>query len=962
MKSLYCGSGLLFVLSVLGAGCNGDGDGDRDVIDAIDVDMTGDEVTVEDVEDGEGEPVGDPVEEDTAAEDTAAEDTAREEAAEEDALEEDVEGEPEPVCGNGEREGDEECDDGADGDQGDGCTDDCEYSCHENEDCGDGFACTDDVCDEYRHRCVNDLTDADTVCRPIAGECDVAEACDGETEVCPIDVYVAETGLCRESIGECDIEERCTGTGPLCPDDGFVVEGTPCDLDDYCTDHACDATGHCWGDSIDDLHGVMDASAGTFHTCALLGTGAVKCWGRGEDGRLGNGATLDSAVPVDVTGLGAGVVALASGADHTCALLATGGVQCWGDGANGKLGNGANEDSSVPVDVSGLASGVGSISARGSHTCALMEGGGVKCWGRNHRGQLGNGTTTDSNTPVDVTGLTEGAAAVAAGGNHTCAFLMAGGLTCWGENDHGQLGDGTNDNSPVPAAVSGLSTEGSAIAAGNAFTCVEDEEGVHCWGENWAGQLGDGTTLDSSVPVDVAGLSADVWMLSAGARHVCALLETGGVVCWGQNIWGGLGNGSAATSGAPVDVLGLDAGVSVVTAGWHHTCAVLGDGAMLSWGWDDTGQLGDGRAARESAAVDVTGFSSTTTAVDGGMGMTCALLDTGGVQCQGGNAHGELGDGTLLGTAAGPVDVSGMTSAVASLTTGEYHACAVSIGGGLKCWGNNAEGQLGDGTNDDQGEPVDVTGLTSGVSAAAAGESHTCALTDAGGVTCWGRGAEGQLGNGAEAESAVPVDVTGVSGGVVAIAVGGWHSCALFESGGVQCWGRNSSGQLGNGTTDNSSTPVDVTGLTDAAAVAAGGSHTCALLDGGGVKCWGGGSLGQLGDGGTSNRSTPVDVSGLSSGVSAIIAGLLHTCALLDAGGVKCWGDGEYGQPGDGTYEDKTAPVDVTGLASGVSAIGAGNTWTCAILEGGGMKCWGGNHSGQITGVFQGYPHAVACN
>ena len=958
MKSLYCCLGLLFVFGALGAGCNGDGDGD--VVDVIDVDMTGDEVTQEDVEDedGEGEPVEDVVEEDAAVGDTAQEEVARE-----DVMDEDMEEEPEPYCGNGEREGDEECDDGANGDQDDGCTDDCEFSCHDNEDCDDGFECTDDVCDtELRHMCGNDLTEADTVCKPIAGECDIAEVCDGETEVCPLDAFLAEAELCRDAIGECDIKEYCSGTGPLCPDDEFVTEGTPCDLDEYCKDHACDAAGHCWGDTIDDLYGVMDAAAGNYHTCALLNTGGVKCWGLGEDGQLGNGATDDSAVPVDVTGLASTVVALASGFSHTCALLDTGGVQCWGDGAIGKLGNGSNEDSSVPVDVSGLSSGVGSISARGFHTCALMEEGGLKCWGENTRGQLGNGTTMHSNTPVDVTGLTAGVAAVAAGGSHTCALLMAEGAKCWGENDNGQLGDGTTDNSSLPVDVSGLSTEGSAIAAGEKFSCLNDEEGMHCWGDNYSGQLGDGTTTDRLTPVDVAGLSSDVWMLSAGSRHICALLDTGGAVCWGYNLWGGLGNGSAATSTAPVDVLGLDAGVSAVAAGWNHTCAVLDEGGMQCWGWDEYGQLGDGRKDLEPAPIDVTGFSSTTTAVDGGQGTTCALLDTSGVQCQGGNWYGEPGDGTLMATAAGPVDVSGLTSGAAAISNGNHHVCALLETGGLKCWGYNTYGRLGDGTHDDSAEPVDVTGLTSGVSAADAGGSHTCALTDAGGVKCWGRGTEGQLGNGTWAESATPADVTGVSSGVVAIAIGDWHSCALFESGGVQCWGRNDSGQLGNGSTDNSSTPVDVTGLTDAAAIAAGGHHTCALLDEGGLKCWGTNNSGQLGDGTTSQRTTPVDVSGLSSGVAALVTGLYHTCALLDGGGVKCWGDGVYGQIGEGAFEDRTAPVDVTDLASGVSALGVGNRWTCAILEAGGLKCWGDDTYGQITGVFPGYPHPVACN
>ena len=311
------------------------------------------------------------------------------------------------------------------------------------------------------------------------------------------------------------------------------------------------------------------------------------------------------------------------------------------------------------------------------------------------------------------------------------------------------------------------------------------------------------------------------------------------------------------------------------------------------------------------------GSADTGAAVAGGGRHTCALTPAGGLKCWGWNGYGQLGDGTTTDRST-PVDVTGLTSGVAAVAAAWSHSCAVTTVGGLKCWGNNTYRQLGDGTNTDRSTPVDVTGLTSGVAAVAAGEYYTCALTTAGGLKCWGRNGYGQLGDGTTTDRSTPVDVTGLTSGVAAVAAAFEHTCALTTAGGLKCWGLNHLGQLGDGTTTNRLTPADVTGLTSGVAAAdAGQYHTCALITPGGVKCWGGNDWGQLGDWTTTNRLTPVDVTGITSGVAAVAAGHYHTCALnaLTAGGeLKCWGHNTYGQVGDGTATGRLTPVTVVGF------------------------------------------------
>ena len=364
------------------------------------------------------------------------------------------------------------------------------------------------------------------------------------------------------------------------------------------------------------LGGITQISAGSFHTCALTSGGGVKCWGYNNTGQLGNGSQIDAQSPVDVTGLGSGVIAIAAGGSHTCALTTGGGVMCWGLNQNGQLGdNGPQLPRLVPGDVPGLTSGVTAIAAGLLTTCALTTVGSAKCWGANGVGQLGDGTTTERPAPVDVSGLASGAHAIATYNGHSCAVTSGGGAKCWGQNNSGQLGIGFPPNpSVVPIDVvssgsSGLLSGASAITVSFASSCaLASSGGVLCWGDNTAGQLGNNmfpsqsnkpaNVLSGSSLPPIAGVSA----IAAGRNHVCALAVMGGVKCWGHNISGELGDNTNSQRNFPVDVIAGPAspplsGVIALTAGEQHTCALMNSGGVKCWGANFSGQLGDNSTA-----------------------------------------------------------------------------------------------------------------------------------------------------------------------------------------------------------------------------------------------------------------------------------------------------------------------------------------------------------------------------
>ncbi|MEI8364765.1 MAG: hypothetical protein WCF78_04920 [archaeon] len=348
------------------------------------------------------------------------------------------------------------------------------------------------------------------------------------------------------------------------------------------------------------------------------------------------------------------------------------------------------------------------VSLGDEFSCALLGDGTMKCWGNNDYGQLGDGTTDDSLAPVTVSGITS-PSQISAGSFTTCALLSDDTIKCWGSNP---LGDGTYNDSSTPIAVSGITTATQIDRGTYGNTCAVLEDGVaKCWGYANTGnpmdgfsRLGNGTTSNQSSPASVTGITTST-QVSSGMHHACALLADSTMKCWGANYFGALGNGTTTGTTSPVSVTGITTATQV-SAGANFSCALLADGTVKCSGANFNGQLGDGTTTSSTTFISVLGIS-TATQISSGGAHSCALLANSTIKCWGTNDHGQLGDGTTDNSST-PVTVSGITTAT-QIDLGEGHSCAVLADDTIKCWGYNSYGQLGDGTTDNSSTPVTVS-------------------------------------------------------------------------------------------------------------------------------------------------------------------------------------------------------------------------------------------------------------
>ena len=574
------------------------------------------------------------------------------------------------------------------------------------------------------------------------------------------------------------------------------------------------------------LKDVTQVAAVDATACAVTKAGDVFCWGRNNAGQATAATPADVLAPLKVDGLtGVTSIGLGGTANHFCAVLGTGAIMCWGNGNYGNLGNAKGENSATPVGVLTISDALGATMGS-NHACAWRKSGAVACWGLNNWRQLGIGdtaaATNNVSTPLPVETLS-GIKQVTGGDSHTCALSMDGKhVSCWGANVGGALGRGTRVVSDVPVKVASASSFVS-LTMGASHTCGLDAAGVlSCAGSNELRQYLVKSFLAAGTPAVATG-APSATRAAAGDVHTCVVAAGGQVQCWGNGQYGQLGNGQAPYIQETPAIFTSTAATDV-GAGANFSCALLATKEVACTGQNDGLKLGfdsGGSNPSTPSLVVAPGGGVPDAGPDGGpsptpplgatkiaisRGHSCVLRAGGIATCWGYNTSGECGVGGAGSTL--PVDVPTL-SGLLDIAPGGGHTCALLGDGSVRCWGANNFGQTTGGMPDGPAlRTPDLGGKTA--KAIASGENHSCALTSDGTVLCWGRGKLGQLGNGVRADVLSPAVVKNLPTNAKALFARVDRTCALMDDGSAYCWGNNRIGELGDGAvmTTGAAAPV----------------------------------------------------------------------------------------------------------------------------------------------------------
>jgi alpha-tubulin suppressor-like RCC1 family protein len=631
----------------------------------------------------------------------------------------------------------------------------------------------------------------------------------------------------------------------------------------------------------------------------------------------------------------------------------------WGNNATGQLGLGGESATNSPIQV-GTTSWT-TVNAGGEHTVGIRSDGLLFTWGNNPDGRLGDGTTTPQSSPIQIGSSSWTAAA--AGSSHTAAIRSDGLLFTWGTDNFGQLGQGNRANRSSPVQI-GSSSWTSVAAGGRVFSqgntlAIRSDGLLFGWGSG--GGAGDGTTADRSSPVQIGSSSWTMVSISSArlAAHVIAIRSDNLLFAWGSNGTGQLGDETITARSSPVQV-GSSSWIAA-SAGEGNSVAIRSDGLLFSWGFGGNGRVGDGTLVSKSSPVQI--GSSSWTAVSGGQYVSHAIRSDGLLFGWGRGYESTVGDSTNT-TRSSPVQIGssswtsisgggGGYTAISSATPN--HAAAIRSDGALFAFGRNLSyGRLGLGAGFiNELFPVQLDGNAWKMISAGRGndsrgyDNPVAAIRNDGLLFTWGNNNTGQLGDGTTTQRNSPVQIGSSSWSMVS--TGTYHTAAIRSDGALFTWGSGGDGRLGDGTNVSKSSPVQI-GSSSWTSVSAGGSHTTAIRSDGALFTWGLNSSGQLGQGNTTARNSPVQVG--SSSWSMVSAGNIHTAAITTDNLLFTWGSNGTGRLGHGDTAPRSSPVQVGSsswsmVSTNGHAFGArGNT--AAIRSDGLLFTWGNNYRSEL--------------
>jgi alpha-tubulin suppressor-like RCC1 family protein len=682
--------------------------------------------------------------------------------------------------------------------------------------------------------------------------------------------------------------------------------------------------------------------------------GTLWSWGYNYYGQLGNGMAEDTFSPVQV-GTDTTWTDIAVGTYHVLALKSAGTLWAWGSCSYGQLGNGvAGYNVSSPVQIGALTNW-SSISANTYSSGATRSDGTLWMWGYNYYGQLGDGTTTSKSSPVQVG---TGWAKVGCGSSHTMAVTATGALFGWGDNSFGQLGTNNTTSRSSPVQIGALADWANVWCGDGAYSftiALKTDGTLWSWGYGTYGMLGSGSTSNRSSPMQIG--SGTYWTeVSAGTKHVLARRSDNTLWAWGQNQYGELGQGAAGSGfSSPIQV--GSGTYKAISAGGSTSMAIGSDDCLYAWGSNQNGVFGPITGSPAQVGSD-TNWST----VSCGSNHAHALKTDGTLWGWGANNTGQLGSGaTSSYLSISPVKIG--TQIWSKLCAGCSSSFAIRSDGKLFGWGQNDSGELGQGDTTFRNSPVQIGSSSWTFIEAARGSrgnpqsGRAFAIRGDGSLWAWGNNSGGALGDGTTTDRSSPVQIgtatnwasisTGYSDSPTLGVAGG--TIAITTTGEMYAWGDNTYGELGFPL--NQQQPI---GTQTWQTMSAGSLHSVAIRSDGTLWGWGHNGYGQLGDGTTTTQSSPVQIGSLTTWAS-VKCGPGQTYAIKTDGTLWAWGYNNVGQLGDGTTANRSSPVQVGSLTNWKQVVignGAFSTYDArgvwALKTDGTLWAWGSNNYGQL--------------